>query len=35
MAAQADYLSQIQDYDDAVVDRVKGLRDEAARRSSG
>ena len=27
--ARADYLSQIQDYDDAVADRVKGLRDAA------
>ena len=29
---QTEYLSRIQDYDDAVVDRVKGLRDEAKRR---
>ena len=29
------YLSQIQDYDDSVAGRVKGLRDEARRRSSG
>ncbi|HEY5943751.1 MAG TPA: hypothetical protein VIT89_12945 [Solirubrobacterales bacterium] len=28
MAAQTEYLRQIQEYDDAVVDRVKGLRDE-------
>lgn len=28
MAAQAEYLSSIQSYDDAVVERVKGLRDE-------
>ncbi len=27
--ARADYLSQIQDHDDAVAGRVKGLRDEA------
>jgi peptidoglycan hydrolase CwlO-like protein len=27
--ARADYLSQIQDYDNLVADRVKGLRDEA------
>lgn len=27
-AAQAEYLSSIQDYDDAVVERVKELRDE-------
>ena len=32
VSARADYLSQIQDYDDAVADRVKGLRDEATRR---
>jgi peptidoglycan hydrolase CwlO-like protein len=29
MAARAEYLSQVQDYDDAVAERVKGLRDEA------
>ncbi len=28
MAAQTEYLRQIQEYDDAVVDRVKSLRDE-------
>lgn len=28
MAAQTEYLRQIQDYDDAVVERVKSLRDE-------
>ncbi len=28
-SARADYLSQVQDYDNAVADRVKGLRDEA------
>jgi peptidoglycan hydrolase CwlO-like protein len=28
MAAQTEYVRQIQDYDDAVVDRVKTLRDE-------
>ena len=28
MEAQTEYLSRIQSYDDAVVDRVKGLRDE-------
>ncbi len=28
MAAQTEYLRQIQEYDDAVVDRVKTLRDE-------
>jgi len=28
MAAQAEYLRQIQDYDDAVVDRVKTLRNQ-------
>jgi peptidoglycan hydrolase CwlO-like protein len=28
MAAQTEYVRQIQDYDDAVVDRVKSLRDE-------
>jgi peptidoglycan hydrolase CwlO-like protein len=28
MAAQTEYLQQIQSYDDAVVDRVKTLRDE-------
>jgi peptidoglycan hydrolase CwlO-like protein len=28
MAAQTEYVRQIQDYDDAVVDRVKALRDE-------
>jgi septal ring factor EnvC (AmiA/AmiB activator) len=28
MAAQTEYLRQIQDYDDAVVERVKTLRDE-------
>jgi len=28
-SARADYLSSIQDYDDAVAGRVKGLRDEA------
>lgn len=28
MAAQAEYLSRIQSYDDSVVDRVKSLRDE-------
>jgi peptidoglycan hydrolase CwlO-like protein len=27
--ARADYLSQVQEYDDAVASRVKGLRDEA------
>jgi peptidoglycan hydrolase CwlO-like protein len=27
--ARADYLSQVQDYDDSVATRVKGLRDEA------
>jgi peptidoglycan hydrolase CwlO-like protein len=27
--ARADYLSSIQEYDDSVADRVKGLRDEA------
>jgi peptidoglycan hydrolase CwlO-like protein len=26
---RAEYLSRVQDYDDAVADRVKGLRDEA------
>ena len=26
---RADYLNQIQDYDDSVAARVKGLRDEA------
>lgn len=29
VSARADYLSRIQDYDNAVADRVKGLRDEA------
>ncbi len=29
MSARADYLSRIQDYDNAVADRVKGLRDQA------
>jgi peptidoglycan hydrolase CwlO-like protein len=29
MTARADYLSQIQSYDDSVATRVKGLRDEA------
>jgi cell wall-associated NlpC family hydrolase len=29
VSARADYLSQVQDYDDAVAARVKGLRDEA------
>jgi len=29
VGARADYLSSIQDYDDAVAGRVKGLRDEA------
>ncbi|HEX8689031.1 MAG TPA: hypothetical protein VF729_02185 [Solirubrobacterales bacterium] len=29
MSARADYLSRIQDYDNAVAGRVKGLRDEA------
>jgi peptidoglycan hydrolase CwlO-like protein len=29
MSARADYLSRIQDYDNAVADRVKSLRDEA------
>ena len=29
VSVRADYLSQIQDYDDAVAERVKGLRDEA------
>jgi len=29
VGARADYLSQIQDYDNAVAGRVKGLRDEA------
>jgi septal ring factor EnvC (AmiA/AmiB activator) len=28
MAAQTEYLRQIQEYDDAVVDRVKALRDQ-------
>jgi peptidoglycan hydrolase CwlO-like protein len=28
-SVQAEYLSRIQDYDDSVADRVKGLRDEA------
>ena len=28
MAAQTEYLRQIQEYDDAVVDRVKSLRDQ-------
>ncbi len=27
--ARAEYLSRVQDYDDSVADRVKGLRDEA------
>jgi peptidoglycan hydrolase CwlO-like protein len=27
--ARAEYLSRVQDYDDAVAERVKGLRDEA------
>ncbi|HEU5062308.1 MAG TPA: hypothetical protein VFT79_04020 [Solirubrobacterales bacterium] len=30
MAAQTEYLRQIQEYDDAVVERVKTLRDEVA-----
>jgi peptidoglycan hydrolase CwlO-like protein len=29
VSVRADYLNQIQDYDDAVAARVKGLRDEA------
>jgi peptidoglycan hydrolase CwlO-like protein len=29
VSARTDYLSQIQDYDDAIAARVKGLRDEA------
>jgi peptidoglycan hydrolase CwlO-like protein len=29
VGSRAEYLSQIQDYDDAVADRVEGLRDEA------
>jgi peptidoglycan hydrolase CwlO-like protein len=29
MSTRADYLNQIQDYDDSVATRVKGLRDEA------
>lgn len=29
LSARADYLSQVQDYDNAVADRVKGLRDQA------
>src|SRR3954452_14967059 len=29
VSTRAEYLSQIQDYDDAVAERVKGLRDEA------
>jgi peptidoglycan hydrolase CwlO-like protein len=29
VSTRAGYLSQIQDYDDAVAERVKGLRDEA------
>jgi peptidoglycan hydrolase CwlO-like protein len=29
MAARAEYLSQVQNYDDSVAERVKGLRDEA------
>jgi peptidoglycan hydrolase CwlO-like protein len=29
MTARAEYLSQVQDYDDAVASRVKGLRDKA------
>jgi peptidoglycan hydrolase CwlO-like protein len=29
VSARADYLNQIQDYDDSVATRVKGLRDEA------
>src|SRR4029077_2414903 len=29
VSTRADYLSQIQDYDDSVAARVKGLRDEA------
>ncbi|MGC1853581.1 MAG: hypothetical protein WA687_14230 [Solirubrobacterales bacterium] len=29
VSARAEYLSQIQDYDNSVADRVKGLRDEA------
>jgi peptidoglycan hydrolase CwlO-like protein len=29
VGTRADYLSQIQDYDDSVAERVKGLRDEA------
>ena len=28
-SARADYLSRVQDYDNSVADRVKGLRDEA------
>ena len=28
-SVRAEYLSRVQDYDDAVADRVKGLRDEA------
>ena len=28
MAAQTEYLNRIQSYDNAVVDRVKSLRDE-------
>ena len=28
MAAQAEYLNRIQSYDNSVVGRVKGLRDE-------
>lgn len=29
MSARADYLSQVQQYDNSVADRVKGLRDQA------
>jgi peptidoglycan hydrolase CwlO-like protein len=29
VSARAEYLSQIQEYDNSVADRVKGLRDEA------
>jgi len=29
VSARAEYLSRVQDYDDAVAERVKGLRDEA------
>jgi len=34
-SVRAEYLSRVQDYDDAVAGRVKGLRDEAKARSSG